>query len=109
MPGYSLSRTVRQLHQLKRIKPWVGEATSLYPTQCDMVRISEMTSIKLGTRFDNLHVKERPAMLPVLGIGHANGFCPIVFGLRREGFDTAATFPHDVFGAVTCYRWSTLS
>ena len=74
-----------------------------------MVRISEMTSIKLGTGFDNPHVKERPAMLPVLDIGRANGFCPIVFGLRREGFDTAATFPRDVFGAVTCHRWSTLS
>ena len=63
-----------------------------------------MTSFKLGTGFDKRHIKERcPAVLPVLGIGRANGFRPIVFGLQRGGFDTAPTFPLDVFGAVACY------
>jgi len=61
-----------------------------------------MTNYKVGTGFDNRHVKERPAVLPVLGIGLANGVCPIAFGLQRGGFDTAPTFPRDVFSAVTC-------
>jgi len=47
-------------------------------------------------------LKSGPPWLPVLGIGRANGFRPVAFGLQRGGFDTAPTFPRDVFGAVTC-------
>ena len=39
----------------------------------------------------------------MFGIGRADGFCAIAFGLQRGGFDLARTFPHDVFGAVACY------
>jgi len=37
-------------------------------------------------------LKSCPAVLPMLGIGRANGFRPIAFGLQRGGFNTAPTF-----------------
>lgn len=76
-------RGARHLHHLKRILSWVSsENTFLYAIQCDTIQISDD---RLETRnralyIDDHDVKERClALLPVLGIGGANGFGFITF------------------------------